>query len=443
MPKTRKGVLMQPRKVRLIAFALLTALFGNDAFAQTAIPIRNVTPLLATSRDTFGIILTARQLPGGRVLVNDAKRHRLLLLDSSLRTVRVVLDSIAGETNYYGQRPEPTIPYLGDSTIFVDHASRTLILIDPNGNVGRAISPPTDREFLGTAASSPGLDSKGRVLYRGYAMGRDEGKGVSIEMRGAEASLSNADSNPIIRGDFETRKVDTVAALQNLNAYRDEQRENGNVITRVIYLNPMRTGDEWTVTSDGTIAVVRGHDYHVDWITADGQKTSTAKLPFDWKSLTSEEKEALRQKTILDGAKKDSINRAMRGLTANGEMVRGAPQTARTGGAGTPDMQQTVYLNQTTSVPVKEMPDYVPAIRVGSVRGDQDNNVWILPSTSARSIAGELVYDVVNRKGELFQRVRMPVGRSIVGFGKGGVLFLANGNLTQGFVLERVRIVDR
>ena len=62
-------------------------------------------------------------------------------------------------------------------------------------------------------------------------------------------------------------------------------------------------------------------------------------------------------------------------------------------------------------------------------------------SASAQSIAGELVYDVVNRKGELFQRVRMPVGRSIVGFGKGGVLYLANGNLTNGFVLERVRIV--
>jgi hypothetical protein len=107
------------------------------------------------------------------------------------------------------------------------------------------------------------------------------------------------------------------------------------------------------------------------------------------------------------------------------------------------DAPQPVYLQETTSVPISEMPNYVPPIRVGSVRADQDNNVWILPSTSSRSINGELVYDVVNRKGELFQRVRLPVGRSIVGFGKGGVLYLANGNLTTGFALERVRVVDR
>ena len=348
------GVLTHTRQPRrfIVALSVLAVLAANVSFAQPSIPIRTVTPTTVASRDTFGIILTARQLPGGRVLVNDAKRKRLLLLDSIMRTVRVILDTVPGQDNYYGQRPEPTIPYLGDSTIFVDHNSRTLILIDPAGNVGRAISAPNDREFLNVAASSPGLDGQGRVLFRGLEMRRDPAKGLNVELRGAEAPLSNADSNPIIRGDFETRKVDTIAALLNLNTNRSEERTNGNVITRVKYINPMQTGDEWTVVSDGTIAIVRGHDYHVDWIATDGKMTSTPKLPFDWKSLTNEEKEALRLKTIRDGERLDSINRAIRGLSITGESLRGAPQTARTN-ASAPEGRQPVYLTETTSVPVK------------------------------------------------------------------------------------------
>ena len=38
-------------------------------------------------------------------------------------------------------------------------------------------------------------------------------------------------------------------------------------------------------------AVVRGHDYHIDWIAPNGATHSTPKLPFDWKRLTDEEKQ--------------------------------------------------------------------------------------------------------------------------------------------------------
>jgi hypothetical protein len=34
------------------------------------------------------------------------------------------------------------------------------------------------------------------------------------------------------------------------------------------------------------------------------------------------------------------------------------------------------------------------------------------------------VYDVINRKGELVERVQIPVGRTITGFGAGGVVYL-------------------
>ncbi len=91
-------------------------------------------------------------------------------------------------------------------------------------------------------------------------------------------------------------------------------------------------------------------------------------------------------------------------------------------------------------VPLKEMPDYQPPIRSGAAKADLDGNLWILPTTSAQSKAGELVYDVVNSKGELFQRVRLPVGRSIAGFGHKGVVYLMYRDGTTGWFLERTRI---
>ena len=59
---------------------------------------------------------------------------------------------------------------------------------------------------------------------------------------------------------------------------------------------------------------------------------------------------------------------------------------------------------------------------------------------STLSRKGELVYDVVSAKGELVERVRLPLGRAIAGFGKGGVVYLTSGDMTNGYYLERTRL---
>src|SRR5262249_34645968 len=73
---------------------------------------------------------------------------------------------------------------------------------------------------------------------------------------------------------------------------RSDPPENGNrVVTTII--QPVPTEDSWAVLSDGTLAFVRGRDYHVDWVLPDGSKKSTDKLPFDWKRLTDDDKQKL------------------------------------------------------------------------------------------------------------------------------------------------------
>ena len=69
-------------------------------------------------------------------------------------------------------------------------------------------------------------------------------------------------------------------------------------------------------------------------------------------------------------------------------------------------------------IDAKELPDYRPAFRRGAVRSDEDGNLWV--RTTAPSNAGA-IYDVINGKGQLIDRVKVPFGRVISGFGPGVV----------------------
>ena len=87
-----------------------------------------------------------------------------------------------------------------------------------------------------------------------------------------------------------------------------------------------------------------------------------------------------------------------------------------------------------------EMPNYLAPVREAAARADRDGNVWILPTTSAGAKGG-LLYDVVNAKGELAERVQLPANRDIAGFGKDGVLFLSHRADDGSISIERVDVV--
>ena len=54
------------------------------------------------------------------------------------------------------------------------------------------------------------------------------------------------------------------------------------------------TPDDWAILSDGSLAIVRPNDYHIDWVYPDGRRVSTPKMPFDWRRLTDADKQAAK-----------------------------------------------------------------------------------------------------------------------------------------------------
>ena len=65
-----------------------------------------------------------------------------------------------------------------------------------------------------------------------------------------------------------------------------------------------------------------------------------------------------------------------------------------------------------------DLPDYVPPFTRGAVLADGDGNIWVRTTTL---VQGQPVYDVINSKGELVDRVQLPPFRSIAGFAPGVV----------------------
>lgn len=335
---------------------------------------------------------------------------------------------------------------------------------------GAAGAPAAQGARGGDAGGGRGGDTGGGVGGAGgFGGGPGGGRGFN--------PANQPDSVPIVRVNFDTRKADSVAWVKVPKNETSMTRSADGSTRMTAKINPLPQGDDWALLSDGTIAVIRVLDYHVDFFTTDGKRESSPRLPFDWKRISDDDKIKL-----VDSLKSMAKALLDRQAAAAGNNARGGFQ-----------------MNFEVTSPEK-LPDYYPPIRAGSSIADLDGNVWILPTTSNLSaqlaqqmmqgggrggfgggfggggrggapgdstrrgaapgdstgrggfggmppglmpVSAPLVYDVVNRKGELVHRVQLPAGRQIVGFGKGGVIYVASREgMAREIFLEKTRLVN-
>jgi hypothetical protein len=228
------------------------------------------------------------------------------------------------------------------------------------------------------------------------------------------------DSGPIVRADFDTRVVDTLVTVKRKRgtARTHYSRDHDGNVTRRTVLNPFDVSDEWAVLPNGTIAIVRAHDYHIDWLDPDGTKRSTPKMPLDWIRLSDEEKQRK-----VDAWK---------------------PYAARLSAAQPPERLPFAYgprrlTNTVELVGADALPDYEPPLSPGAVMADLDGNLWIAPRTAIPDGSGGLRYDVVDSSGRIVERVTVPKGRRIAAFGPRGTVILAH--VQSGVTtIERARV---
>lgn len=415
-----------------ISLVLLAGVLAGSAVghAQTRpIPIRTVTPPINSTEPFILVTPTVRGLPGGRLLVNDQRGKRLLVFDSTLTTFSIMADSArtTGVLYPYTGLINPLMPYIGDSSLMVDFEARTYVVIDPSGKIAHAMAPVNSADLSAGSrpwAQHPGADNLGRLILRGSETRaqRKEGDPPITDTR---------DTITIIRSDFNTRTTDTIGSF-SVPRVPDmvlTKLPNGKSAGSLVINAGLSGPDEFAVLSDGTLAIVREHDYIVDWVSPDGTKSSTGKLAYEW----------VRQTDVMKQTRVDSMKRIIDSMTTAGRPYGIMYRYNRSADGGRATTDTVVPVIQ--FAPLTDMADYPTPFRRGQVKADEDGNLWVLPTATSLSKGG-LLYDVINKKEGLHERVQIPSEYLIAGFGKGGVVYLAkNDPVAKTWTLAKVRVV--
>ena len=386
--------------VGIVASSLLFGLPAQRSVHKPDQAPRPVWAQVALARDSFGASLSIRVLSDARVLVNDRDRRRVLLLSPSLGRSITVMDNMGQTRRRYGNAAGGLIRYRGDTTYFVDPDAMAFVAILPDGAIGRTTAIPSDpsllHALLGTQPTAA-FDPAGRLLYRDtpdaeFVMGT-----VAWRPPIATAVATRATAC-ILRLDPAAHRIDTLGTL-SIQA-RSSPRPWGDSAGHHLMLgvsNPILVSDDYALLEDGTVALIRAQDYHVDWIAPGGHRESSPTIPHEWHRLTDSAKAA-----IVDSVKRYNADhpRHITGIDQHGRFAVDAVD----------------YV-----VDPEQLADY-PAPFLPGARADAEGNVWVRqPSDSATGA----VYDIVDRKGILADRVELPGGTTLIGFGSGLVFVSA------------------
>lgn len=434
------------RHLRSFLARLTVAATAAPLAAQQLPPVRPLGQITKVSAaGVLGSVSMVRPLQSGAVIVNDVTRRQLVLFDASLVKQKTIADTSMATGKSYGSALGGLIAFSGDSSLFVDPSTLSMLVIDGSGGIARVMAAPRPKDvnsMVGGPFGTPAIDPRGRIVCRNIV----PRKALSMNYAVRERSVlkqQTEDSALIYRIDLATRALDTMTWVKVPVASGSmTERPNGGL--RVVErTNPLPVVDDWALMPDGRVAVVRGADFHIDWIDMDGRLSSSPKIAHQWERLTDDGKQQLLDSLIADRERRAEAFRKAGGNNrgAAPTSVDGTPNSAPfmivtsrlVGDVAREPRPPTEVVSE--FLPAKDLPDYRPAFRIGATRADLDGNLWVRTTTPSD---GGAIYAVINDKGQLVDRVKLPFGRVISGFGP-GVVYL--GVLDEkGARLEKARL---
>lgn len=353
-----------------LGLAIAAALVGSREEPAprhlTAVPVKVAADLATVSG--------ARELKDGRILISDQTNAAVYVVDPKTGTAQKIGSAGGGETQY--AQPGGFYSGVADTIYLLDRAQARFLVISQAGAIvgNRSIRR---KGFSGSSSADVDLqqiDSKGLS----YFLDR------SLRLMAAVGGVSS-DSAPVLRFDATRQHYDTVALLRQAQK-KVTQADERMQMTREIQGSPR---DGWGIAADGSVAIVRGSPYRIDWFSPTGQLTRGPVISVEPIPYTADEKAAIGK--------------------AN---VKAAP-TAGIAGTGADDKKYTFSASDELFAPTKTVFD--PTNIVVS----SDGHVWV--SRNQRFGVKTVLYDVFDRQGERIDRVEMPAGSRVIGFGAGSV----------------------
>lgn len=360
--------------------AALTALApGLAPAAAQEVPVRTLDRPAATYPEGLGSLRGIRELPDGRVLIADGLGKALIVWDPS--DGGDTLTNVGQGPGEY-RLPDALHPLPGGATLLVDIGNARLQVI--GSDLAFGASEPIARPDAGDGLRlvlPVGTDERGRIYY---------------EQRPRSGRGATPDSATIRRLDPDTgedvalgkRKLQTVSATQGGGAGA------GRVIMRPLPLTPQ---DAWAPAADGRVAVARADGYHLEWRHPDGSVVRGPRVPAEPVRVREADKEAWVASLATGGL----------GVTVAAD--GSGPRTSFTRGGGR---------GGETSVDDFDWPRTKPPFPGGALAVAPDGRAWVRRHVPA---ADPPTFDLFDARGRRVAQVRLPEGRSLVGFGSGGL----------------------
>lgn len=323
--------------------------------------------------EPFSLVGGIRELDDGRVLISDALEEKLYVLTADLAAIETISRKGQGPDEY--RQPDGLFAWPGDSTLMVDLGNGRMTVVGSDYGFGRTI-PVVQQEDMGLQIIIPeGVDGGGDLYYqpRGDGMIRDSADIVRWQPD------SGVEAEPVVRIKLADVTESTSGGPNNM---RQEVRPV-----------PLSPEDGWAVGPDGSMAVVRVADYHVEWVRPDGGIVSGPAVPFEPVPVKEADKEGWAEELAANGM-------MMMVTNENGAMSA----SMRRGGGRTPSVDRFQW------------PDVKPPFAPESVRVDADGFAWVERHVPA---GDRPVLDVFDAEGRHVGAVTIPARSSLRGFGDG------------------------
>ena len=346
---------------------------------------------LAEFPGTFDQLNSVVALRDGRLLATDFLGPTVQLLDFARGSRTTIGRKGAGPNEYLV--PDRPLPGIGDTLFVADLGQNRFLRVTSDGRVAGSFAFPA---AAGIGGQFRGADRQGRFYYLGsrYA---ESGAGPRRARSPNDAFAGASDSAPLLRWDPAKNRIDTLARL--LMAPLAKPATGGSSGHQVMMSRPQPFGaeDDWAVTPDGRVAILRVADYHIDWVGPDGRRTSSPPIPFRREPVTRADRNRILQpvQAMLSGGTKFTV---------------AAPKES--------DFT---------------WPDFKPPFIAHFTLVTPEGLIWVQRSMPD---GAEPMYDEIDARGRVVRRYLLPKDYRLVGFGK-GVVYLTHADEDDLLHLER------
>jgi hypothetical protein len=370
------------------ALYLLVLLAAPLTIAQSQ-PQRSLARPDVEFAEPFTNVVGVRELKDGRVVVVDNRDKVVQLVDFKSGSATKIGREGSGPKEY--ALPMNVVGLPGDTSAVYDPLNRRLLVILPNGapgefmtiDQGQGASAGGGRMMMISMSPPRFSDARGRLYF--------SGSGVRM---GAEGPVE-ADSIAILRYDRSTKKTDTVGYTRAVKGNQQVSGSQGRMQFRVGMANPFAPRDEWAVTPDGRVAVVRSPEYRVDWVTP--SKGPGTPIAYEKIKFTNKHKELWRQSQ------------------------RGATMIMMTNDNGRVSTQSGAAAQANIPEPT-DWPEVMPPFLQNGLLVAPNGNIWVSRTRDGNDDVPK--YDVIDASGKVIERVLLPKKTRVIAVGANTLLTL-------------------